>query len=814
VDRCPPRDSGSASFSHQPPASCATNQRPILVFPADGERLTSPMNLRWSTPEGATRFEILVDRGNGPVVAATSTGGSADNVTLPNGRIKWFARAFYGENCSPLDSAEQSIQVLPQPAVCGELDAPVISAPGQISSGVSFRIHWTPIPGATSYNLQIASRADFGDAQVVSVSSAEYLLERENRTGGNAAVYVRARALDTRCNPGAIGPYGPTSAIFILPIGGSEGGALASETTIVESSITLGAELAGQSFTATPNAPWITVTPSSGVVAAGGTTLTVTANTTGLPLGTTIAGVTVTLVSPAAGNVASHGTTTITTPISINLVTPVTPTAKSGPPPDALIIPAVAHADGINAKFQSDVRVTNSSAQLMKYLITFIPSGEGIASGRQTTMSIEPGRTVALDDVLKSWFGTGSVSTTGTLEIRPQTQAFAATSSSAVRGLANLATFASSRTFNMASNGSFGQHIPAIPFANFVGKGVNAQSTVLSLQQIAQSTQYRTNLGLVEGSGNPASLLVSVFGKSGNKLTSFAVDLKGGEHTQLNSFLRDHGIASLDDGRVEVSVTSGLGKVTAYASVLDNTTSDPLLVTPVALSESGDTKWVVPGVADLNNGFANWQTDLRIFNGDSEPVDATLTFYSQNGGAPKTTTLKLAAGEVQQIDRALSSLFSSSNDGGAIHVSTSKASRVVATARTYNLTGTGGTYGQFISAVTQGETAALGTRPLQLLQVEESDRFRSNIGLAETSGKPVKVSISVIPPDAKLTAFLEVDLAPNEFRQISSLLKTVGMTNTHNARVTVRAVAGSGRVTAYASVVDLLTQDPTYIPAQ
>ena len=31
-----------------------------------------------------------------------------------------------------------------------------------------------------------------------------------------------------------------------------------------------------------------------------------------------------------------------------------------------------------------------------------------------------------------------------------------------------LATFASSRTFNMASSGSFGQHIPAIPFANFV----------------------------------------------------------------------------------------------------------------------------------------------------------------------------------------------------------------------------------------------------------------------------------------------------------------------------------------------------------
>ena len=82
------------------------------------------------------------------------------------------------------------------------------------------------------------------------------------------------------------------------------------------------------------------------------------------------------------------------------------------------------------------------------------------------------------------------------------------------------------------------------------------------------------------------------------------------------------------------------------------------------------------------------------------------------------------------------------------------------------------------------------------------------------SGKPVKVSISVIPADSKVTAFLTVQLAANEFRQIGSLLKTVGMTNTHNARVTVRVTEGSGRVAAYASVIDLKTQDPTYIPAQ
>jgi len=34
----------------------------------------------------------------------------------------------------------------------------------------------------------------------------------------------------------------------------------------------------------------------------------------------------------------------------------------------------------------------------------------GIKEGKQTTIDIDPGRTVALDDVLSSWFGAGTVS--------------------------------------------------------------------------------------------------------------------------------------------------------------------------------------------------------------------------------------------------------------------------------------------------------------------------------------------------------------------------------------------------------------------
>ncbi|HEX6087862.1 MAG TPA: hypothetical protein VF266_25240, partial [Thermoanaerobaculia bacterium] len=482
---------------------------------------------------------------------------------------------------------------------------------------------------------------------------------------------------------------------------------------------------------------------------------------------------------------------------------------RDTPPPDSLIIPAVAHAGGINSQFQSDVRVSNTSAQAIEYLLTFTPSGDsGIAEGQQTQFTIEPGRTIALDDILKSWFGTGNGSAIGTLEIRPLTQTAASTSSSAFAGLANLVTFASSRTFNVTANGTFGQYIPAIPFANFVGR-----DRLLSLQQIAQSSRYRTNLGIVEGSGNPAALLVRVFGENGQYLTEFNVNLRGGQHLQLNSFLQREGISDLNDGRVEIEVLSGDGLVTAYASVLDNQTSDPLLVTPVTLGEGNATKWVMPGVADLVSGFANWQTDMRLFNAGQTAVDATLTFHSQGGGEPKVRTLTIPAGQVRQFDRTLATLFETTNDGGAVHITTAEPAKLIATARTYNQTGAG-TYGQFISAVTPAEAAGLESRPLQLLQVEESERFRSNVGLVEVSGKPVTLEISAVPPDGKISAVTELTLRPNEFRQLGSLLKSLGLDGTYNARVTVRVIEGEGRVTAYASVIDMQTNDPTYVPAQ
>src|SRR5205085_3495971 len=160
------------------------------------------------------------------------------------------------------------------------------------------------------------------------------------------------------------------------------------------------------------------------------------------------------------------------------------------------------------------------------------------------------------DDVLKSWFGAAAAkaATSGTLELRPLTSTTSSTSGAPFAGLQSLITFAASRTYNSTSNGTFGQYIPAIPFANFVaGASDPAKLSLLTLQQTAQSSAFHTNLGLVEGSGDPASVLVSVFGDNGHKLAEFAQALKGGQHLQLNSILDSKNITATD-ARFELRV--------------------------------------------------------------------------------------------------------------------------------------------------------------------------------------------------------------------------------------------------------------------
>ncbi|HLJ74553.1 MAG TPA: hypothetical protein VKU62_08215, partial [Thermoanaerobaculia bacterium] len=427
---------------------------------------------------------------------------------------------------------------------------------------------------------------------------------------------------------------------------------------------------------------------------------------------------------------------------------------------------------------------------------------DGTQSGQSSTIEINPGDTMALDDILSNFFGVGADggSATGVLEIRPLT-----TDTSSVTSTPSVQTVASSRTFDTTPNGTFGQFIPAIPFSQFVGQGNR-----LSLQQVAQSTAYRTNIGLVEAAGQPASVLLHVFNNSGTEVATIPQNLLPSEQIQLNNIL-----PTLSDGRVEVEVTSPTGMVTAYASVVDNVTNDPLLVSPVLRGSVSAQSYTLPGVGDfVVGGTAHWKSDVRIFNSGATPALATLSYFPQGDAAhPVTATKTIASNSELAIDNLIASTWPQlgNSTAGSLVVTTQSNSSLVATARTYTQL-TLGTYGQFIPGVTSAQAVGNGEEPLQLLQLESSSSYRTNIGLAETTGQPATAHVSLLLPDSKFAISTDIPLAAYEFKQFS--IDSFGAGTIYNARVSVSVTTGSGRVTAYGSVIDQTTQDPTYVPAQ
>jgi uncharacterized repeat protein (TIGR01451 family) len=806
---CPTNTSSCVSFTTS--SSCATSPA-TLIAPASGAAVSNPVTFTWSAVSGATSYDVLASVGGGMATNIGTTSGTSLTASVPSGTVTWYVVANGVSGCGPLQSPPSSF------SACSLAIAPIPGVIGEATTNQMYKVQWDSVPGALTYQIDEANNEAFSGASTQTVTATSTPFTHSVLTAH--PFFYRVRAV-TDCNQQP-GPYSTTIRVVIIPlpqpnqINPSTTVPAGSTNPIVEQVFIPG--IGGGSFTfiATTDRPWLTVSPPTGVLPIDGITLDVTADPANLPNGTFTATVIVSITQVGAAKVGSNAAAAVVSvPVSINLVTPVTSGPGSSPQSNSLIIPSVGHLDGINSHWQSDIRLNNPTTDHQRYQLIFTPSGTDASTGvKTTTIDVNSGETTALDDIVRNWYGVGSLgdSANGFLEIRPIAPTGKGLEANAVDVTKAVA---SSRTYNVSNNGTLGQFIPAIPFASFIAKaaGTGAVAPILSLQQIAQSDAFRTNIGLVEASGQPASVLLSVFNSAGIKIQDFPINLKGSEQKQLNSFLALNNI-TLPDGRIQVQVTSGGGKVTAYASVIDNNSGVPLLVSGVPLGATQNNHYVLPGVADLNTGGASWRTDMRIFNGGTTPQAASLVFYPQNvgGSSPSTQSVTINPGEVKTLDNILQSTFGQTNVGGAMHILTMSNSSLIVTGRTYNLT-PNGTFGQFIPAVTPFDAVGKGDRSLQILQVEDSVRYRTNLGLAEVTGNAVSVEVTVVTPDSKVTPKLTFTMQPNEFRQFG-IIRDLGLGNTYNARISVRVLDGTGRVTAYGSVIDMITQDPTYVPAQ
>lgn len=223
------------------------------------------------------------------------------------------------------------------------------------------------------------------------------------------------------------------------------------------------------------------------------------------------------------------------------------------------LVGAAAKAAGAQgAFFQTDLDIQNGDADQVSYQFLWLPRGENNASPmRSDVLTLGPGEAVRYTDVLGEVFGFDD-DALGALAV--------ASDSSDLRMM--------SRTYNLpAGGGTFGQAI----------QGVRTDRLLRADQRVrilffTENGDFRSNLGLANGSGDPITIMWERFGPDGTSVDTGMMDLPPWGNTQLNRVFSD--LSPVEAAYVDVWTETPGGAFAAYGSVLDNQTSDPTTVLP------------------------------------------------------------------------------------------------------------------------------------------------------------------------------------------------------------------------------------------
>jgi hypothetical protein len=208
---------------------------------------------------------------------------------------------------------------------------------------------------------------------------------------------------------------------------------------------------------------------------------------------------------------------------------------------------------------------------------------------------------------------------------------------------------------------------------------------------------------------------------------------------------------------------------------------------------------------------SNWVTDAMLHNpgGHGGSVTAYFTPLGADGTTtPYTHALSLAGGETAFGGNIVENWFGLTSSAGAVRIVSEVELR--ATSRTYNDQGANGTFGQFIPSFPQ-DSAIRSQEKAFLLSIQQTDRFRTNLGFAEASGTATEVKVSFFERDATLIRSTWLTVPPLSW--IQKNLTELGITDLEEGYATVE-VQGTGSMFVYASTVDWITSDAIFVPGR
>ncbi len=475
--------------------------------------------------------------------------------------------------------------------------------------------------------------------------------------------------------------------------------------------------------------------------------------------------------------------------------------------PDDYLVPAAIHAPGLNnTLWKSDLRLFNPGDEQVEANIEYLP--EGINNNgtvlHGTTITLNAKGTWVHPDIVDRFPVLIDDAAKGSLKITFEDE---------LGGQPFVAPIIMSRTYNEAPEGTFGQFVPAVPV-------IPAENDEIYLTGLVENLYYRTNIGLANMGPEDAWVRITLFNKDGIAIGDpIERSVPGYSTIQVVKAAVQAGIqtaANIYSARIDTYDN----EVSAYASLVDNMTGDPVLFTAYLLD---DDIAYVPGLAHLPGvNDSSWRSDMTFFNPTGVPLDV-LVEYVQAGGSSEAPWMEFPAmsnlSSYYFNDIVGYLLGQSAESKGYMVVSGIDGSLVPQiAARTYSEDSTSGTFGQSLKVFCSKDLVEVGQSAFIAGVSNSSDPetgFRTNLGLLNIEAeKWSEVSITLYNEDGEIAAEIEsMYLEEAEFAQ-PNLFRILGIEDVDMTGSVEVKVLANGPVAIYASQIDNQTQDPILIPAQ
>lgn len=397
--------------------------------------------------------------------------------------------------------------------------------------------------------------------------------------------------------------------------------------------------------------------------------------------------------------------------------------------------------------FESNVWLHNAGPGPAVVSLTYLPRGAGNPDPEHRSLTLEAGKSLLMQNVLRSLFGL--TNTQGSIGIEYSTPE--GTAPPDVRSI--------SRSFVSIEGGdgaTFGQFVPEDVEADW-STGAKVVTGILDGDGFT-ATLLAVNLDAIPGA--VAMTLTDALGQEVGSPASFALGPRTMRFQQVAQLFPD----SVSHPAPFTAHCSSNGiRFLASSTLLELQSEDQIFIP--ARAPSSDSVLFIPRVAHSASQFnAFLVSQLVALNTSALPTTLHIELWlrGQDNSSPLTTTLSLAGNQQKVVADVIHDLFGLSDGVGALRITWDNAEGKAPRVLTYAFNQSGGTGPRFGMLVDSRTAADATTLSGVDFGAEQSDLFRADFGVVNLSAGQTLVHATLKRADGSVMASADLPMRPQQ----------------------------------------------------